>query len=66
MNDIPVGDMPPLHIHHAEDEGFYVLEGEVTLYLPEERCACAEGDFFLAPRGAPHTYRVVDAPAGCW
>ncbi len=23
----------------------------------------AEGDFFLAPRGVPHTYRVGDAPA---
>ena len=63
MNDIPVGDMPPLHTHHAEDEGFYVLEGEVILYLPGEEVRLRAGDFFLAPRGTPHTYRVVDGPA---
>ena len=32
--DKPAGDMPPLHVHHNEDEGFYVLEGRVTLYRP--------------------------------
>ena len=25
-----------------------------------------EGDFFLAPRGVPHTYRVGDAPPAGW
>jgi uncharacterized RmlC-like cupin family protein len=64
MSDIPAGYMPPLHVHHAEDEGFFVLAGEVTLFMPEGEVHLAEGDFFLAPRGVPHTYRVGDAPAG--
>ena len=34
--DQPAGEMPPLHVHHNEDEGFYVLGGEMTLYLPGE------------------------------
>ena len=63
MIEVPAGQMPPLHVHHAEDEGFYVLEGEVTLYLPGEQFECRAGDFFLAPRGVPHTYRVGDRPA---
>jgi mannose-6-phosphate isomerase-like protein (cupin superfamily) len=25
--------MPPLHVHHRDDETFYVLEGELTLFL---------------------------------
>jgi quercetin dioxygenase-like cupin family protein len=29
---VPQGDMPPLHVHHEEDEVFHVLDGEVTLF----------------------------------
>jgi uncharacterized cupin superfamily protein len=63
MREVPPGHMPPLHVHHAEDEGFYVLEGEVTLFLPGEAVVCRPGDFVLAPRGVPHAYRVGDRPA---
>ena len=59
----PAGDMPPLHVHHTHDEGFYVLEGELTLYTPGAQVELAAGEFVLAPRGVPHTYRVGDAPA---
>ncbi len=51
MIEVPAGHMPPLHVHHGEDEGFYLMEGEVTLYLPSEETACRPGDFFLAPVG---------------
>ncbi len=47
----PPGMEAPLHVHHGEDEGFYLMEGEVTLYLPSEETACRPGDFFLAPVG---------------
>jgi quercetin dioxygenase-like cupin family protein len=58
MIDIAPGHMPPLHVHHDHDEGFYVLEGEITLYLPDRQVTLAAGDFFLAPRGVPHTFQV--------
>lgn len=63
MIEVPPGHMPPLHVHHGEDEGFYLLEGEVTLHLPDEEIRCRPGDFVLAPRGVPHAYRVGDRPA---
>lgn len=63
MIEVPAGHMPPLHVHHAEDEGFYLLEGEVTLYLPGEEIHCRPGDFALAPRGVPHAYRVGERSA---
>jgi quercetin dioxygenase-like cupin family protein len=63
MVEAPPGDMPPLHVHHTHDEGFYLLEGELTLYTPGEERSLAAGDFVLATRGVPHTYRVGDAPA---
>ena len=56
--EMPAGDMPPLHVHHNEDEGFYCLGGEITLYLPGESVTLRAGDFFLAPRGVPHAYEV--------
>jgi quercetin dioxygenase-like cupin family protein len=56
--DHPAGEMPPLHVHHNEDEGFYCLGGELTLYLPGDAVTLRTGDFFLAPRGVPHAYEV--------
>ena len=61
--EVPAGQMPPLHVHHAEDEIFYVLDGDVTLFLPGREIHAAAGDCVLAPRGIPHAYRVGDRPA---
>jgi quercetin dioxygenase-like cupin family protein len=66
MLDAPAGDMPPLHVHHTHDEGFYVLSGEVTLYTPGEKVTLRAGDFRLAPRGIPHAYRVSDDGPASW
>lgn len=66
MRDVPAGGMPPLHVHHTHDEGFYVLDGEVTLYTPGEETTLGAGDFLLAPRGVPHTYRVADDAPASW
>lgn len=67
LTAIPAGDMPPLHVHHSHDEGFYVLDGEMTLHMPDERSVTLRaGDFFLAPRGVPHTYRVSDEGPAAW
>jgi mannose-6-phosphate isomerase-like protein (cupin superfamily) len=63
MLAVPPGHMPPLHVHHAQDEGFYVLEGEVTFHMPGTEVTLGAGDWFLAPRGIPHTYRVGDQQA---
>jgi quercetin dioxygenase-like cupin family protein len=60
---VPQGDMPPLHVHHGEDEVFHVLDGEVTLFLPGELATLAAGETFRAPRGIPHTYRVESPEA---
>jgi len=57
------GEMPPLHVHRDEDEGYYVVDGELTLYQPGVEVTLAAGDFFLARRGIEHTYRVGDRPA---
>lgn len=63
MIEVPAGDMPPLHIHDAHDEGFLLLDGELSLFLPGREVRLEPGEFVLAPRGVPHAFRVGDTPA---
>jgi mannose-6-phosphate isomerase-like protein (cupin superfamily) len=49
---------PPLHVHHREDEAFYVLEGEMTFYVGDERLHAPAGAFIFLPRGVPHSFTV--------
>jgi glyoxylate utilization-related uncharacterized protein len=55
---LPPGDQPPLHVHDA-DEGFLVLEGELSLWAGDDHLVLRPGDFVNAPAGVPHTYRVT-------
>src|SRR3954469_1156232 len=61
---VPAGwDGPPLH-HHAFDEAFYVLEGELTFQLGDELAPRGPGSSIFAPRHSPHTLATLgDAPA---
>jgi mannose-6-phosphate isomerase-like protein (cupin superfamily) len=59
----PPGLEAPLHVHHAEEEGFLVLEGEATLTVGDEEIPARAGDFVLGRRGVPHAFRVGDAGA---
>ena len=56
--DDPRGSGPPLHLHHNEDETFYVLEGEVTIQVGDECVDLAAGDFLFGPREVAHAYLV--------
>ena len=64
---IEVTDPPdaevPLHVHHREDEGFWVLEGEATFEVGGKTIAASEGDFLFGPRDIPHRYTA--GPQGC-
>jgi quercetin dioxygenase-like cupin family protein len=59
------GDMPPLHVHHRDDETFHVLDGELTLHVGEQTIALTAGQTALARRKMPHTYRV-ESPTARW
>jgi hypothetical protein len=55
--------MPPLHVHRRDDETFYVLEGELTLFVAGEQIVLGPGQAALAPRDVPHAYRVESEEA---
>lgn len=58
------GDGPPQHIHLAEDESFYIVEGEVKFLVGEKTFVAKAGAFVLIPKGTPHTFtRVEQKPA---
>lgn len=46
----------PAHIHHREDEAFYVLAGECSVRIGEETHTLGAGTFALLPRGIAHTF----------
>jgi mannose-6-phosphate isomerase-like protein (cupin superfamily) len=46
----------PLHVHHSDDEAWYVLEGTLRFRLGEDEVEAPAGGAALAPRGTPHTY----------
>jgi quercetin dioxygenase-like cupin family protein len=54
----PVGFAPPRHVHHAEDEAFYILDGELTFFLDEQTLQAPTGTYVYLPRGVPHSFRV--------
>jgi quercetin dioxygenase-like cupin family protein len=59
----PPGFEAPLHVHHRDDEGFWILEGSVTLKVGDTTIEASAGDYVFAPRDIPHRYTVGDA--GC-
>lgn len=52
---------PPWHVHQREDEGFYVIDGELTISVGDKTYHAKNGDYLLAPKNIPHTYSV-DSP----
>jgi quercetin dioxygenase-like cupin family protein len=61
------GDTPPLHVHTDEDETFYVLEGEVTVYVAgQDPIVLGAGQAAFAPRGVPHVYVVTSEIPARW
>jgi len=52
------GGEPPLHVHHREDEAFYLLEGEMTFHVGEQRLQARTGSFVFLPRDVPHSFTV--------
>jgi mannose-6-phosphate isomerase-like protein (cupin superfamily) len=54
-----VGDhwIAPLHVHHDDDEAWYVLRGKLEFRIGDDEFEVGAGSAVLARRGTPHTYR---------
>jgi quercetin dioxygenase-like cupin family protein len=54
----PPGFSSPYHLHTAEDELFYVLEGEMSFYSEGRAWKGGPGTFAFLPRNIPHGFRI--------
>jgi mannose-6-phosphate isomerase-like protein (cupin superfamily) len=71
---LPPGFAPPPHVHHGEEEAFYILEGQLAVTCGGRTWQVGPGSFVFLPRGITHTFRVegsevaralqITAPAG--
>ena len=60
----PRGMSVPLHLHREDMESFYVLEGEITLYIGDQPGVRASaGSFAHVPGGTVHGFRVESETA---
>jgi len=71
---VPPGGGPPPHVHSREEEGFYILEGVITIQAGEQKIVSTAGMFVNMPIGMPHSFKnesskpakmlITVAPAG--
>jgi quercetin dioxygenase-like cupin family protein len=52
----PHAPTPPPHIHHAHEEVFYVLDGELEFLVGKRTMRASTGTFVMVPIGALHTF----------
>ncbi len=54
---VPSGSGPPPHIHRREEEGFFILDGEITFQIGEQTVVATAGTFANVPVGIPHSFK---------
>jgi quercetin dioxygenase-like cupin family protein len=57
--EMPPGFASPYHMHHLEDEAFYVLEGEMAFVCDGKWMKGGPGTYVFGPREIPHGFKVV-------
>jgi mannose-6-phosphate isomerase-like protein (cupin superfamily) len=70
----PSGIEVPMHVHHHEDEVFYVLEGKIAYTIGDRKIEATPGQTIFGPKDVPHgfigvsvepvRYLILYAPAG--
>jgi mannose-6-phosphate isomerase-like protein (cupin superfamily) len=59
----PGGSGAPPHYHGRAEEGFYVLEGALSMRVGERELSAATGTFVLVPHGLVHSFDNLGAVA---
>jgi quercetin dioxygenase-like cupin family protein len=56
---LPAGFAPPPHVHHNEDEAFYLISGQIEAQIGEQRFTASQGAFLWLPRDVQHGFIVT-------
>jgi mannose-6-phosphate isomerase-like protein (cupin superfamily) len=54
---------PPLHVHHREDEGMLVIDGEILFRQGNHEFTAGPGTLVWGPRDVPHAFKVQSPSA---
>ena len=52
------GTEPPPHVHDREDELFYILSGEIKVFVDGEILTVTAGGTVFLPKKVPHAYLI--------
>ena len=52
------GNVPPPHVHHREEETFYVLEGEMSISVGDRTTKATPGTTVIVPRDVLHSFAI--------
>ena len=55
---------PPRHVHHREDEAFYVVEGKFLFEYADSRIEGGPGTHVFLPRDSPHCFQNIGDKTG--
>lgn len=59
----PGGLATPMHRHENEEEGFYIVDGQVTIFADSAENQLGPGGFAFVPRGTTHAFRLDSTQA---
>jgi quercetin dioxygenase-like cupin family protein len=59
QTSVSQGRGTPLHVHHFQDEVFFVIEGEYYFQVGGEKFSLKAGDSIFLPRKVPHAWTQV-------
>jgi quercetin dioxygenase-like cupin family protein len=54
--EVAAGFATPLHIHHREDEAFWILDGHATVEVGDQVFEAPAGTYLMGPRHVPHRW----------
>jgi hypothetical protein len=57
------GNASPVHVHDRDDETFFVLDGELRVFVGEQEHTAGPGTVAILPRQVGHAYLVISATA---
>jgi len=55
-----VGSGPPMHIHHRNNEAFFVLAGSYRMHVAGDEYQCPAGSFIYLPPGTVHGFYALE------
>lgn len=61
---VPPGSGPPPHVHHREDEAFYIIQGQFEVHVDSDVLTAGPGDWVTLAKESLHYFKNTGADIG--